>query len=238
MQVNLENIKKSFGDFNVFENLSLKIEDNKITCITGPSGCGKTTILNMISGLIKVDSGNISGVNDRISYIFQENRLLPWKTAKENILFVLKDIMSEKEREEVTEQYLKMVGLYEFKDYYPSQLSGGMIQRVVLARAFAYPADLLLMDEPFKGLDRDLKNSIMLAFLDLWEKNKKTVILVTHDKDEALFLGDEVYVLSSPPTKVLDHIILNRNSLCHHRKKCPKNFFSKEDLHNLQLSRA
>ncbi len=203
MTLRLSHIHKHFGDLYVLKDLNMNLEEHKLVCILGPSGCGKTTLLNIISGVIAPDQGEITGLTGKtISYLFQEPRLLPWKTAVQNIDFVLKDKLSQAEREILIKNYIEIVGLKGFEGYYPSQLSGGMKQRVSIVRAFAYPSDILLMDEPFKGLDLQLKTAVMQAFLNLWLMEKRSAIFVTHDIDEAVLLGDEIYILSGPPTSV------------------------------------
>ncbi len=196
----ISKISKKFGELEVLNQLSLRLEEHQLICILGPSGCGKTTLLNIISGVLPADQGEIVGLHDKtISYLFQETRLLPWKTVGENIDFVLKDRLSKSQRAQAIARYVEMVGLKDFINYYPDQLSGGMKQRVAIARAFAYPADILLMDEPFKGLDVQLKTSLMQAFSDLWMMDQRSTIFVTHDIDEALLLGDTIYVLTARP---------------------------------------
>jgi len=203
MDIQIKNITKEYGRLKVYENFSLSVPEQKVTCILGPSGCGKTTLLNMISGLIKPDSGEFNGFNHQsISYLFQEQRLLPWKTVWQNIDFVIKDIYPKQQRAELIGSYLKMVNLDDFKHYKPNQLSGGMKQRVSIARAFVFPSDMLLMDEPFKGLDMELKISVLNAFINLWQQDLRTVIFVTHDIDEALYLGDKIYILGDLPSRV------------------------------------
>jgi len=209
MKYILKNISKSFGELTVFRGFNMEVEENKIISILGPSGCGKTTLLNLMSGILKPDSGEIVGFEDkRISYLFQEPRLLKWKTAYENIDFVLKDVMAKEEREKSIEKYLKAMDLVEYRNYYPKEMSGGMKQRVAMARAFAYPSDVLLMDEPFNSLDMELKFGLMRYFIELWEIDRRTVFFVTHDVHGALMLGDEIYILSKKPT-VIKEIIYN-----------------------------
>lgn len=213
MALVLSNIYKKFGDLVVLEDLSMHLEEHRLICILGPSGCGKTTLLNIISGVFAPDAGEIAGFEDKIiSYLFQETRLLPWKTLEENIEFVLKDRLSKAQRQEIICRYIDMVGLSGFEHYYPAKLSGGMKQRVAIARAFAYPADILLMDEPFKGLDLQLKTAVMQAFINLWLMDKRSAIFVTHDIDEALLLGEDIYVLTNRPTAVKGII---RNNIPH-----------------------
>jgi NitT/TauT family transport system ATP-binding protein len=203
MAFTLSNIYKKFGDLYVLKDLSMEMEEHQLICILGPSGCGKTTLLNIISGVFPPDQGRIIGFKEKvISYLFQETRLLRWKTVEENIDFVLKDRLSKDQRIETTEYYVDMVGLRDFAHYYPDKLSGGMKQRVAIARAFAYPAEILLMDEPFKGLDLQLKTSLMQAFISLWLMDKRSAFFVTHDIDEALLLGEVIYVLTERPGSV------------------------------------
>jgi len=195
-QVLVKNLNKSFGDNKVLVNLNLNFEKNKITVVTGPSGCGKTTLLNIISGIEKPDSGEVILKDHSISFIFQEDRLIPDLTVYKNIEFVLKSTLTPLESKPIIEKYLELVKLTEAKDKYPEQLSGGMKRRVAVARAFAYRSDLLIMDEPFKGLDDKLKKEIVDEFLRIYNQDKRTVILVTHDMDEAVFLGDTIIDLN------------------------------------------
>ena len=206
----VEHIFKQFDNLPVLGDLSLEVKENRMACILGPSGCGKTTLLNIIAGVISPDSGSITGCQDKkVSYLFQETRLLKWKTVRQNIEFVLKDHLPVAERRETVNRYMEMVGLSDFADYYPAKLSGGMKQRVAIARAFAYPANLLLMDEPFNGLDLAMKMSFIKAFTDLWLKDRRTALFVTHTIQEALLLGDEIFVLSNRPAHVKHHITVD-----------------------------
>ncbi len=204
----LDRINKGFAGLEVLKDLTMREDENRIVCILGPSGAGKTTLLNFISGVIPADSGQISGfAGHRISYLFQEPRLLPWKTVRQNIDFVLKDQLPRQEREQAIERYLEMVELSAFTSYYPAKLSGGMKQRVSIARAFAYPADILLMDEPFKGLDTQLKMSLIKSFIKLWTLDRRSVFFVTHDIQEAVLIGHAVYVLTDRPASVKGKVI-------------------------------
>ena len=210
MPLKIKNLNKAFQDINLFQDFNIEIKEHTISCILGPSGCGKTTLLNMISNTVKSDSGHFEGFNEKIiSYIFQEPRLLPWKTVKENISFILKDKELSAEQNKIIDKYIRLVELENFVNYYPSKLSGGMKQRVAIARAFSYPSDLILMDEPLKALDLKLKLNLMKAFRRIWQFDKRTVIFVTHDIDEALLLGNEIYVFSRAPVKINKKFTIN-----------------------------
>jgi len=194
-EIRFINACKSYGDKIIFKDLNLNFEKNKITAILAPSGYGKTTLLNIIAGLDKLDSGNFIMKSQNISYMFQEDRLLPWLTVYENIAFVLKSNTFKCEMESIINKYLDLVKLKEYKYYTLDKLSGGMKRRVALARAFAYKSEVLIMDEPFKGIDLALKKEIISIFLKLWERDKKTVIVVTHDVNEAKLLAHNTYFL-------------------------------------------
>ena len=214
MGIAVRNLYKSYRNLTLFSDFNIDFPEGKISCILGPSGCGKTTLLNMIGQIIPPDSGSFEGTNGlRYSYIFQDNRLLPWKTVRGNIEFVLDHkLMSHHERKIEAEKFIKMVELDGFSDYYPHRLSGGMRQRVSIARAFASPSDVILMDEPLSGLDINLKKSLIEWFNHIWEIDKRTVIFVTHDVDEALLLGDEIFVLSKTPVKIVYRETISKKS--------------------------
>ena len=199
------NIKKNYGEREILAGVSFEGEEGRVTVILGESGCGKSTLLGILSNNIKDFSGEIvfdRDISSGISYIFQEDTLIPWKTVYENIEYVLKDKISALEMRAYIEKYLKMVNLLEYKDEYPEHLSGGMKRRVGIARAFAYPSDYLFMDEPFEFLDIKTKGEIIEYFKLLQEKNKKTVLFITHDIESALKIGDKIVVFSSKPTRI------------------------------------
>lgn len=203
MSIECKQLSLSFRELAVFDNFSLEIPDHRVTAILGPSGCGKTTLLNLISGLLSPQSGTVSGLNDeRISYLFQEPRLLPWKSVRKNIELVLVPFFEPQEVSQRCSAFLEMVGLSRFADYYPHELSGGMRQRAAVARAFAYPAGVMLMDEPFQALDLHLKLSLIELFEKLWSRDKRTALFVTHDIQEAVLLGDTIVVLYGPPAEI------------------------------------
>lgn len=206
-EILVKNIYFSYPNQNIFRDFSIDIPASKVSVILGPSGCGKTTLLNIIHGIITPQKGIITKEhNNSISYLFQEPRLLPWKTVSYNIELILKNFYEKKERQQITNHYLELIGLSEFSNYYPAQLSGGMRQRVAIARAFAYPAEIILMDEPFQALDPGLKLNLTKLFSSLWIKDNRTSLFVTHDTAEAVFLGDEIFVLSAvKPSTLVAH---------------------------------
>ena len=219
----VENLSRSFGPVSVLQGISMIVEDHSIACILGPSGCGKTTLLNILAGSLAPDGGEIRGLEGRtVSYVFQEPRLLPWKTVAGNVELVLRE-KNAKERRRTVDRFLAMVGLGDSRDRYPHQLSGGMRQRASIARAFAFPADILLMDEPLRALDLPLKLNLIRAFMDLWNVDRRTVVFVTHDVQEALLLGDEIFVLSGRPARV-------RGRLSHPRTERGRRLPSTADL--------
>lgn len=204
MSLEIKGLNKKFDNLSLFSDFSIEFQEGTITSILGPSGCGKTTLLNIIGDTIKPDSGQLTGFSGKtISYIFQDPRLLPWKTVEENIDFVLTREMQAEQRHRITGQLIKLMELEDFSGFYPSKLSGGMRQRVSIARAFAYPSEIILMDEPLKGLDIKLKLNLIRIFSRMWQADKRTVIFVTHDVDEALLLGNDIIVLSRPPAQIV-----------------------------------
>lgn len=207
MNLQLEKLGKRFDSRTIFDNLSLTFPEGEITVILGPSGCGKTTILNIISGAESLYEGTVVKPEGfTVSYLFQEPRLLPWKTVAQNLAFVLPPEMDRQTINNTIDSHLELVDLRRFASYYPGQLSGGMKQRAAMARAFAYPATAILMDEPFQGLDLNLKLKLTGALLHLWEREQRTIIYVTHTIQEAVLLGDTIIVLSEPPARKLREI--------------------------------
>jgi NitT/TauT family transport system ATP-binding protein len=205
MAYSIRNIFKSFDTLAVLEGISLDFQPGSISVILGPSGCGKTTLLNVIAGLCAFEKGERSGFSDiRFSYAFQEPRLLPWMSARENAALALSGIMSRDEALPRVDALLQAAGLGDAWDRRPDQLSGGMRQRLSLVRAFAYPADFLLLDEAFTAVDLKTKIELMDVFLDLWRREKPTVVSVTHDVEEAVYLADRVIALSDRPGKLID----------------------------------
>lgn len=193
----VKNISKKFDSLKVLKNISLQINDDEILAIIGPSGCGKSTLLNIVAGLIKADSGHVEGADDAIAYIFQDDRLLPWRTVFENISLV----NDKKDKKEITE-LIDAVGLTGFEDYLPEQLSGGMKKRCGIARAFYYKSKLLLLDEPFQGLDYSLRQEMLSMLLSVWKKHTQSVLFITHEIDDALSVASRIIVLSGRPSTI------------------------------------
>ncbi|GAU78796.1 ABC transporter ATP-binding protein [Fusibacter sp. 3D3] len=197
----IENVSKNYGNGPIFESISMHVKRSEILSVVGPSGSGKSTLLNIMSGILEATEGVLITEAKRLSYVFQEDRLLPWITLKENILFV-KDNISD---DDLT-HLIDMLGLAGAEDKYPAALSGGMRQRAAIARAFAYEPDLLLMDEPFKSIDYYLKSKIIEALIKVWEERTTTVVFVTHDIDEAILMADRILVLGDKPTRIIKEI--------------------------------
>jgi len=195
----IKGLGKKYDKHIIFRDFDITFKDNVINCILGASGCGKTTLLNIISGLDKYDQGEILGVeNTTFSYIFQEPRILDWYTVEENMWYVMGGMDRDAALLRIS-RYLDVTGLTKFKTYYPGQLSGGMKQRLSIARAFAYPGKVLLMDEPFKGLDIRLKRELTDEFIRLWKEDKRTVLFVTHEPEEALMMADNIHIIGGEP---------------------------------------
>ncbi|WP_176719892.1 ABC transporter ATP-binding protein [Desulfuribacillus alkaliarsenatis] len=199
----LKGIYKSYGEQSIIENLSVSFEYNGIYSLFGPSGCGKTTLLHGMLGIVPFDQGDISGLSGRrIAVVFQEERLLPWSTVEQNVLLVLKHHYPKELAKQKVDYYLEAVNLINYKHSYPRQLSGGMRQRVAIARALAYGGEVLILDEPFKGLDIKIKTKIMDLIRQEYKQANKICLLVTHDRFEADYLADEVYYFEGPPLKL------------------------------------
>lgn len=203
MKISIKNLTKTYGKNKIFDNFNIEFEDNEVNCIVGESGCGKTTLLNVIAGITEVDSCEINGIKNKdISYVFQEDRLIKWLTIEENLEVSLKKYYDMNKLKEKIDVLLKMVGIYEIKCKYPHELSGGMKQRVNIARAFGKPSKIILMDEPFKSLDYKLKYTIINEFKEILKQEKRMVILVTHDLDEAIYFQGNIIVFGQRPVNI------------------------------------
>ncbi len=216
--IEVEGIRKAFavgsGETLAIENVSLSMADGEFLSLVGPSGCGKTTLLRAVSGLLKIDAGEIrhrgrkvEGVLPTLQVVFQEyNRsLFPWLSVDRNVRFPLKGVPKAEADQRVGDA-LRVVGLEDFAGHYPWQLSGGMQQRVAIARSVAAQAEILLMDEPFASVDAQTRISLEMMLLELWERLSISVLFVTHDIEEAILLSDRVLVLSQRPSRVIAEI--------------------------------
>lgn len=196
------------------EDVSIDIQDNDFVCIVGPSGCGKSTLLRMLAGLdfptagdIIIDDRKVTGPGPDRGMVFQTYTLFPWMTVEDNIKFGLKiKKMPKDEQQKIADRYLDIIGLKKFANAYPKELSGGMKQRVAIARALANQPEVLLMDEPFGALDPHTKSMMQLLMREIWEKEHPTVVFITHDIDEAVFLSNKIYVMSARPGKVIKEV--------------------------------
>lgn len=217
-QISVENVSIRFGlpqnPVVALDNVSLTVPDKQFAVIVGPSGCGKSSLLDVIAGLRKasagicrVDSEIVNGPGRQRGMVFQNYSLFPWLTVQKNVEFGLTlGNNSAKQRVETAKFYIDAVGLSGFENSYSTQLSGGMKQRVAIARAMANDPEVLLMDEPFGALDSQTRTGMQQLLLKVWEKNHKTVLFVTHDIEEALFLGDVIHIMSSRPGQFVEKI--------------------------------
>lgn len=216
MELKVIDIYKSFSStsegerIGVLKGISFTASEGRFTCVIGPSGCGKTTLLRIISGLDKPERGKIMLGNTEVTspvreigHIFQEPALLPWRTVVRNVEFGLEVAgVQKQERREKALASLELVELQGFEEFYPKEISGGMKQKVVLAMSLVVEPNVLLMDEPFVALDSQTRSYMQEVILHVWERTKKTVIFVTHNVEEASFLGDEIICLTSRPAEV------------------------------------
>jgi NitT/TauT family transport system ATP-binding protein len=216
-KVEISGLSKWFGDLEALRQIDVAVEPGEFISVVGPSGCGKTTFLRMVAGLEPATSGTIlidgqplRGPGNNRGFVFQNDSLLPWRTVLANALIgpEVAGKVGDRERQR-TLDLLKLVGLGGFENYYPRQLSGGMRQRVNLARALAIDPDVLLMDEPFASLDAQTREIMQTELLRIWEQGRKTVLFVTHQIDEAVFLSDRVLVFARRPGRLQENIEIN-----------------------------
>jgi NitT/TauT family transport system ATP-binding protein len=205
--LSLERVSERFGQTEVLRDLSLEVVRGEFVALVGPSGCGKTTLLNLCSGWLQPSAGNLRRP-DRVRMVFQQDGLFPWLTAFDNVRLGLRHLADHAERERRATALLRLVGLEPFAGHYPHQLSGGMRQRVELARALGGDTDLLLMDEPFSSLDYLSRLRLRQELALLLREQPRTVVLVTHDIEEAAQLADRVLVLSERPATIRDEVRL------------------------------
>jgi ABC-type nitrate/sulfonate/bicarbonate transport system ATPase subunit len=214
-KLSVKNVRKVFegraGDVVALDGADFEIAEKEFVTVIGTSGCGKSTLLSIIAGLeeetegeVLVDGEPVYGPGRDRGVVFQSYTLFPWMTAQKNVEFALRG--SRREREEVAREHLEMVGLEGFADAYPSQLSGGMRQRIAIARALSYKPQVLLMDEPFGALDAQTRQLMQELLTTIWEEHRLTVMFVTHDIDEAVFLSDRVLVMTARPGRIKEDI--------------------------------
>jgi ABC-type nitrate/sulfonate/bicarbonate transport system ATPase subunit len=210
----VKSVSKSFKDLEVIKDVNIALREKEFVSIIGPSGCGKSTLFNIISGLMNpcegmvfLENTDITGLSGRISYMQQKDLLLPWKSIIDNVTLPLKIKGIDKaKRNEQVKNYFELFGLSGFEDSYPSQLSGGMKQRASLMRAYMFSNQVMLLDEPFAGLDEITKTKMHKWLLEINEKLKTSCLLITHDVNEAIFLSDRIYVLSERPGRIIKEL--------------------------------
>lgn len=208
MKVVFNGIAKNFGSTRVLEDINLSVAEGEFVCLLGPSGCGKSTLLNIVGGFLEpaagtvtIDGEPVTGPDPRRIFVFQERGVFPWLTVEENIGFGLFRQGDAEKRERIA-HYVQLVGLRGFEKSYPSELSGGMKQRLEVARALAVNPDVLYLDEPFGALDSITRLQMRRELLRIWQAEKKTILFVTHDIEESVQLADRVVVLSARPGRI------------------------------------
>lgn len=216
MSIEIKNICKTFkskktNQLSVLENINLTINDGELICLLGPSGCGKTTLLRLIAGLEQPTSGEIVANGEVVkkpsgdrAVIFQQYSLFPWLTVLQNVTFGLEMTKGTSKEENIAaaERYLTSVGLIDFKDSYPHELSGGMKQRVAIIRSLLNHSPILLMDEPFSAVDMQNRHSLQEQLIGVWKRFDNTIVFVTHDVDEAVYLADKIVILDKNPGRI------------------------------------
>lgn len=207
--ITLENVSKSIGDLEILEKVNFSVRKGEFLCMVGPSGCGKTTLLKCIAGLrtyhgeIFIEGEKSAGISKEIGYVFQEFSLFPFRTVKGNMEFGMEiQKRPKEEREKTVRDLLDLIQLHGFEQAYPHELSGGMKKKVAIARALTTDPGILLMDEPFVSLDAQTRNMLQKELLRIWQKTQKTIVFVTHNVDEAVFLADRVIVLTRRPATI------------------------------------
>lgn len=216
MRLDVKHIHKSFGAKDVLRGLTLHVEDGEFVSLIGPSGSGKTTLFSVIGGLVAPDSGEIhigdretTGERGHVAYMPQQASLLPWRTVAGNIETSLSIAgVAKKQAKGLALEWLNRIGLAEYANAYPHVLSGGMQQRVSFLRALLSPQSLMLLDEPFGALDALTRLQMQKWLLSIWEEHRRSVLLVTHSIEEALYLSDRIVVLSASPASVVDEVIV------------------------------
>ena len=219
-KIQIQNLRKVYSTperkVHALEDININIEDGEFLCLVGLSGCGKTTLLNILAGFVEITAGNVYMDGEVITdeydkgVVFQEYALFPWLTAIQNVEYGMKirKVPSD-ERKRIAMEYLRLVRLEEFADLFPHSLSGGMRQRVAVARALSFDPQVLLMDEPFGALDAQTREELQELTVDVWQKTKKTVLYVTHNLSEAVFLGTRVVVFTPNPGRIKEIITID-----------------------------
>jgi ABC-type nitrate/sulfonate/bicarbonate transport system ATPase subunit len=208
MTVAIRNVNMKFGEMPILEDISLEVRDGEFVCILGPSGCGKSTLLNIVGGFLHATSGDVMIDGERVTqpdprriFVFQERGVFPWLTVEGNIGFGLFRLSDEEKWKRIA-YYVQLVGLQGFEHAYPRELSGGMKQRLEVARALAVNPDVLYLDEPFGALDSITRLQMRRELLRIWQTERKTVLFVTHDIEESVQLADRVVVMSQRPAHI------------------------------------
>ncbi|MCQ9615507.1 ABC transporter ATP-binding protein [Paenalcaligenes niemegkensis] len=220
--ISIKGLSKKFGDLTVLHDIDLEIDKGEFVVLLGASGCGKSTLLNLIAGFEQATEGEVAvngkpvtDVDPQSGMVFQQYALFPWLSVIDNVAFGLKlRGMNKKERHEQAKKYVDMVGLTSFADAYPKALSGGMRQRVAIARVLANDTDVILLDEPFAALDAMTRQVLQEQLVEIYEKSGKTIVFITHSIDEALLLATRIIILGAKPGRIVTDI---RNDLPHPR---------------------
>lgn len=216
-KIEIMDLSKHFGDLVVLDHLNFDIYDGEFLCVVGPTGCGKTTFCNVVTHLLPPTNGTVTmgreAINFKkhnVSFVFQEPSCLPWRTVWDNVKIGLEiKGYGKQEIHDRVADVLEVTGLTKFKDFFPNQISAGMKQRVAIARSFVTEPDMLLMDEPFGQLDTSTRFHIENSLVALWEKTKQTVIFVTHNLEEAVYLSERILVLTTKPTQIKQEVMVN-----------------------------
>ena len=219
--LSVKGVSKWFDELEALKDINLDVRNGGFVSFIGGSGCGKSTLLRLIGGLdtptegtITINGKKVTAPSRKVGFVFQDHRLLPWLTVSDNIKFALDKTV--KDQDSIVEKNLKLVGLEGFANAYPAQLSGGMAQRVAIARALANDPDILLLDEPFGALDAMTRITMQDELLKIWEEKKITMILITHDIDESIYLGEKVVILSDRPGSIKKTVPIS--SICHYER--------------------
>ena len=222
--ISVQNLAKDFsradgGTLRVIGDLTFDVKEGEFVSILGPSGCGKSTLLSILAGLVEPSAGEIrfngepfrrSANGTRLGFVFQQPRLLNWRSVRRNVMLPLeRGVLSKEEQQALSGRYLDLVRLNGFEDYFPLQLSGGMQQRVAIARALVVEPDVLLMDEPFSSLDEINARKMRAELIRIWQETKKTIVFVTHDISEAVYLSNRLLVVTERPTRVFATMVID-----------------------------